>query len=176
MIEKNDHATSASVAEYFYDYRNRLVEVLTGGDNVDHFYTYDPFDQLVAMDSEGDTTTDYVTPEHQAFVYDGGQMVMHFQSGGPGDDTSPLGFDQLYERNLYGPAVDMLLAQDDGSVGSLAFWPLPDYHNSNVDSVVKIGSTIYQGFADSDCASNDKAECCSLHRSLQPKGFRVSAR
>ena len=140
LIEKRDHATSDPVFEYTYDYRNRLIEVSENGGEIVHHYTYDPFDRLVAMDS--DTSTDYVAPPYQVFVYDGNQVVMHFQSG----DTPPMGLDALYERNLYGPVVDMLLAQDDGSLGELAFWPLPDYHNSNVDSVVKIGSTIYEGY------------------------------
>ncbi len=74
-------------------------------------YTYDAFDRLIGreVDTDGDTTID----ESQRFIYDGQHIALSLADSGT-----------VQNRYLHGPAVDMVLA-DEQSVGDL-LWMLSD--------------------------------------------------
>src|SRR6185437_3876676 len=113
--------------------RNRLVTVVdrTGAgvqtQRVD--YTYDGFNRRISesvQTASGTTVTD--------FVYDDANVLLEFQASGPA--ATPV----LTEHNLYGPAVDQILAQDAGA-GKVS-WLLADSLGSIRDVVNNAGAPV----------------------------------
>jgi RHS repeat-associated protein len=120
---KND----GSYTTYKYDQRNRLIEVesfdSTGQNITAHVkYVYDAFDRLV---NRQDLVGFGDLPLDQFYVFDGNQILFTFSGGvdWPSDDYMPTA------NYLWGPAVDMALAQDDTISGTTG-WAIIDQQNS----------------------------------------------
>ena len=106
---------TGEVTEYSWDYRNRLVDVVTKDadgnviSNAD--YTYDVFDRRIgkSVDADGDGVAEKV----ERFVNDGDHIALTFD--GDGNQT---------ERFLHGARIDEVIAQEnaDGEV----LWALTD--------------------------------------------------
>ncbi len=77
--------------------QNQLTAATVDGSEVD--YAYDPFGRMVSRNPVGGTA--------QNFVYDGQEMVLVLDGNG-----------QVVERELYGPAVDQILATETVTPGS----------------------------------------------------------
>ncbi|MCC7086476.1 MAG: hypothetical protein IT427_15860, partial [Pirellulales bacterium] len=130
----DDHQT-----EYAWDHRNRLTEVVfkdNGGDVTKRVeYSYDAFDRWIRKTVDaGDDGIDRTL----ANVYDGDQIVLQFAD----DDAADLAAGDLTHRDLWGPAVDELLADEAvsalGSAGTVS-WPLGD-HVGTVRDIVQDAS------------------------------------
>jgi RHS repeat-associated protein len=120
---KND----GSYTMYKYDQRNRLIEVESfdsTGQNItaNVVYVYDAFDRLV---NRQDLVGFGGQALDQFYVYDGNQILFTFSGGvdWPSDDYLPTA------NYLWGPAVDMALAQDDTISGTTG-WAITDQQNS----------------------------------------------
>ena len=92
-------ATATDITTYQWNNDNRLVTVTVNGVEVD--YSYDPFGRMVAR-------TDVAAYATQFYVYDGQNVVLVLQQFGS------VGF--VTERNLYGPAVDQVLASEEVAI------------------------------------------------------------
>jgi RHS repeat-associated protein len=94
---------SGEQQEYTWDHRNRLVEVVTkdATDTVTKkvAYEYDAFDRRVhkRVDETGNGTWD----RGEQYVYDGEHIALVFDDDG-----------DLIRRNLFGPAIDQILASE----------------------------------------------------------------
>jgi RHS repeat-associated protein len=107
---------TGEVTEYEWDYRNRLIGVVTknsSGNVVKNVeYTYDVFDRRIAkvvdVDGVGNAPS---TQEH--FVYDGDNIALVFD--GEGNQT---------ERFFYGTGVDEIIASE--KVSGAVNWALAD--------------------------------------------------
>jgi RHS repeat-associated protein len=117
--DKEGNRTSATniatgdVTSYTWDYRNRLTQVTTktaaGVVTMQATYTYDVFDRRIAKL----VTTGMSSPVTERFVYDGAEIALAFDGTGT-----------MTHRYLYGPALDMILA-DENAAGQV-LWPLTD--------------------------------------------------
>jgi len=100
---------TGEVTEYSWDYRNRLIGVVTldrSGNILSEFgYTYDVFNRRLSKSAQGSVL--------EVFVYDGEHIALVFD----GDGTQK-------NRYLHGPNVDQIIADEDGS-GSV-LWALVD--------------------------------------------------
>ncbi|MEZ6136991.1 MAG: FG-GAP-like repeat-containing protein [Pirellulaceae bacterium] len=111
--------------EFIWDNRNRLVRVTdfdsTGGIRQDVRYAYDVFNRRIAktIDHDGSPATAITS-----FVYQGSDIALQFTDV---DGSEPLQQPQLEKRNLHGPAVDQILAQETTQGVS---WLLPDHLGS----------------------------------------------
>jgi RHS repeat-associated protein len=134
LIQRTTIATGA-IRLLQWDYRNRLISVTdkdSSGNVLQQVsYTYDVFNRRIAK---------LVTPANPSnavqtdFVYDRDNVLLEFtQQGGP---TAPA---NLSERYLDGPAVDQVLAQDDGSGNP--HWLLSD-HLGTVHDLVNNGGVV----------------------------------
>jgi RHS repeat-associated protein len=132
-----------STESYAYDARGRLVAVIdknpVGQQTQEIAYTYDGFNRRISesvMTAAGTTVT--------YFVYDGDNVLLEFQS--TGNSQQPV----LTEHNLFGPAVDQILAQDGGP-GKVS-WLLADYLGSIRDVVNNKGTKsdhlLYDSYGD----------------------------
>jgi RHS repeat-associated protein len=131
------------ITEYEWDHSNRLVSVTQyatfGGAATGIFeYTYDLYGRRIAkdLDNDGDGTID----RSERYIYDGTDIVLGFiDSDGEGTTATT----ELTERDLWGPGIDQLLAQDDvGSNGpSTTSWTLSDHLGSVRDIVSYDAST-----------------------------------
>ncbi|MEL7079104.1 MAG: RHS repeat-associated core domain-containing protein [Cyanobacteria bacterium J06582_2] len=118
-VKKTEIATG-EVTEYEWDYRNRLVDVVTtdsdGNVIANSDYTYDVFDNRIgkSVDADGDGTGEAVV---ERYVLDGDHIALTFD--GEGNQT---------ERFLHGLGIDQVLVQEnaDGEV----LWALTDHQNS----------------------------------------------
>jgi RHS repeat-associated protein len=133
-----------SMESYAWDNRNRLITVIdknaAGAQTQRVDYTYDVLNRRIseAVQTSSEMTTTY-------FVYDGNNVLLAFQStGGTSGNTTPF----LTEHNLFGPAVDQVLAQDNG--GGKVSWLLADYLGSIRDIVDNTGQArdhlVYDSF------------------------------
>lgn len=123
--------SNGEVTEYFWDYRNRLTQVVTrasagGAVTRQVNYTYDVHDQRIAkvVDLDG-AGTGAVTVER--FVYDRGQIALVFNNG----STTPT------QRYLYGTEVDQVLAEQRGTTTT---WALTDYQGTVRDLIDNTGT------------------------------------
>src|SRR5262249_15068117 len=122
-----------STESYTWDARNRLVSVVDK-DSAGHqtqkvTYTYDALDRRISVavqSSSGTVVKDY--------VYDRDNVLLEFQ--GNSTPSTPA----LTEHNLFGPAVDQILAQDHGA--SRVSWLLADYLGSIRDVVNNAGALV----------------------------------
>ena len=116
-ISRTEIATGA-VTEYTWDHRNRLTKIVSKDaqgqviKTVD--YVYDALDRRIKK-----TITPQTGPaEVEQFAYDGQHIILRWANG------------NLANRYLHGPAVDMVLADEqlDGATGQTAhvYWLLAD--------------------------------------------------
>lgn len=151
LIQRTQIATG-NVRQYTWDYRNRLVAVTDkdAGSSVTQqvSYAYDAFDRRVSESvAHGDSAaTTY-------FVYDSNNVVLDFSA------TTGQAAPTLAHRYLHGPAVDQVLAQEDGS-GPVA-WLLADDLGSIRDVVDNQGAItdhlVYDSFGNLLAESNPAA-------------------
>jgi len=113
-------------------------------------YEYDAFNQLIGrkLDADGNPAT--TGDIHQTkYVFDNGQVVLQFEKTGAGD----LDESHLSNRYFWGPAIDMLLADeqitwtdtnsdgaDDSSTDNETLWALTDHLGSVRDLVDDSGT------------------------------------
>ena len=119
-ISRTEIATG-EVTEYQWDYRNRLVAVITkdsDGNIIERSsYTYDVYDRRISKLVENNTlcplTIELCPFLEEGYVHDGDEIALVFDGDG-----------NLIERFLHGVTVDQVLAQEnaDGSV----YWGLAD--------------------------------------------------
>jgi RHS repeat-associated protein len=118
--------------EYTWDYRNRLTNVkeknASGQILKESNFTYDPFDKLIIRSVDPDGPGPQPASVIKT-VYDGVHPYADFN-----------GSNSLTDRYLYGPAVDMLLAnlEPDGDL----FWYLTDHLGTVRDIANKTGSVV----------------------------------
>jgi YD repeat-containing protein len=122
LVKKTLKSDTSNYTTYIYDYRNRLVEVQNTSGTVHVKYQYDAFDRLIVRQ---DLVGYGGVQLNQFYVYDGNQIVLTFSGGvdWPSDDYQPTA------NYLWGPAVDMALAQDD-MVNWITGWAITDNENS----------------------------------------------
>ena len=116
-VNHRPSSNDAYVAQYTYDNRDRLTEAKVwnnsdyqggaGTPDDDVTYTYDPFDRLIAKDQTVGGSV------HERYVWDGQNMVLVL-------DGNAI----VTERELYGPAVDQVLASENAA-GTVS-WLLAD--------------------------------------------------
>ena len=125
---------SGEYTVYAWDHRNRLTSVSEYTDAglttlvQEVTYSYDDGNQLLTR------TVDHTANgiSRQAFVHQGGQMVMQFDAAG----SNPL---ELSHRYLWSDHVDTLLADDqidDLSAAGEVYWPLTDHLGTVRDLVI----------------------------------------
>jgi RHS repeat-associated protein len=115
-----------NLTTYEWDYRNRLMKVVSGSQTVE--YGYDAEDKRVSKKLNGVTTEKY--------VYDGADIALVLNATGT-----------LVERYLYGDGTDHVLSRErSGTV----VWSLGDRQGSVVDLVSENGTVlnhfVYDGF------------------------------
>jgi RHS repeat-associated protein len=141
-----------STRSFTWDDRNRLVGVVdkNGAGQVTQTvsYTYDALNRRI---SESVTTAAGTTVTY--FVYDGSNVLLEFQTS-PGAQA-PV----LTEHNLYGPAVDQILAEDDGA-GHVS-WLLADQFGTIRDVLNNAGTVVdhlsYDAFGNLTAETNSAA-------------------
>jgi RHS repeat-associated protein len=150
-------ADGLSMIEYSWDHRNRLTGVThfsressenpwTQGLTV--AYSYDAFNRLIGktVDDDGDENID----RREAYVYDGTNMVLKFQN----KTGSGLTANDLSRRFLYGPAVDMVLAEE-------ALSPLPPGEGQGEGYNLSTPGDVLWMLADNQNTVRDVAELIS---------------
>ena len=127
--------SSGATESYTYDARNRLITVIdknaAGQQTQEVENTYDVLNRRISESvttAAGTTVTD--------FVYAGNSILLEFQSSS--GSQSPV----LTDHNLFGPAVDQILAQDDGRRKTHVSWLLADYLGSIRDVVNSAGTEV----------------------------------
>ncbi len=144
--------SDGSTESYTYDARDRLVTVIdknaAGQQTEEVNYTYDALNRRI---SEAVTTAAGTTVTY--FVYDGSNVLLEFQSND--GSSTPV----LTEHNLYGPAVDQVLAEDAG--GGNVSWLLADDLGSICDVVnsagAKVDHLVYDSFGNLLAQTNPSA-------------------
>jgi len=138
------NAGDTAITEYEWDHRNRLTSVTDrathgGGATqvVDH--AYDAWNRWIGR--EVDTDGDGAIDEQTIFIHDGGQTVLQFDKQGTGD----LAAADLSHRYLWGPAIDMLLADEQvddlfTTANNETLWALTDNLGSVKDAVDSSGT------------------------------------
>jgi RHS repeat-associated protein len=108
-------------------------------------YLYDVFDRWV-----GETIAVPGQAIHQTrFIYDGDQIVLQFDKTGTGN----LAKTDLSHRYLWGPAVDQLLADGQGTIRDLAVY------NSGTDSTTIANHRVYNAYGVLESQTNAAADC-----------------
>jgi RHS repeat-associated protein len=125
LTQKKELLTG-NLTTYEWDYRNRLMKVVSGSQTVE--YGYDAEDKRVSKKLNGVTTEKY--------VYDGADIALVLNAAGT-----------LVERYLYGAGVDNVLSREKSGV---VVWSLGDRQGSVVDLVsengVVLNHFVYDGF------------------------------
>ena len=93
-------------------------------------YAYDPFDQLIRRTEDSDGPNGDAPATDTFFSWYNGQIVLQFTGGGAASNLS--------ERDLFGPAVDEILAVEDVSSLTSAsvddvIWPLTNHEGTTND-------------------------------------------
>jgi RHS repeat-associated protein len=131
LVTKTEIATGKKW-EYTWDYRNRFTNVkeknASGQILKESNFTYDPFDKLIIRSNDPDGPGPQPASVIKT-VYDGVHPYADFNSN-----------NTLTDRYLYGPAVDMILAdlEADGDL----FWQLTNHLGSVRDIANKFGSVV----------------------------------
>jgi RHS repeat-associated protein len=132
LVLKTTIATGATQS-YSWDYRNRLVSVVnkdgSGSQTEQITYTYDALNRRISetiQTASGSATT--------YFAFDRTDPILEYHS------TGAAGSPALSERYLNGPAVDQVLAQEDGSGHVL--WLLADGNGDVRDIVDNSGNLV----------------------------------
>ena len=109
-ISLRTEIASGDVREFEWDHRNRLVRVtdLSAGGIITQEvrYTYDALDRRIAKTVIGSDPEAEARTEH--YVYDGEHIVLEFEVSQQGGSAIL----QLVRRNLFGPDIDQVLAQE----------------------------------------------------------------
>jgi RHS repeat-associated protein len=140
LIRRTEIATG-QVREFDWDQRGRLVEVddRTGaGQQATQIvkYTYDALDRRIgkSVDADGGGAG---LPNDRLFVYDRDNVVLEYVDA---DGAAGPAGANLDRRNLHGPAVDQILAQQDAA--GTVFWLLTDHLGTVKDIVNNSGAVI----------------------------------
>ncbi|WP_156804809.1 CARDB domain-containing protein [Synechococcus sp. PCC 6312] len=126
---RRTNIATGEVTQYGWDYRNRLVGVVTknssGTITQQVTYTYDFENRRIskAVDSDRDGAA---PAEVERFVYDGDHIALVFDGQG----------NQIH-RYLHGPQIDQVLAQEDAQGNTL--WALSDHQGTVRDVVDEAG-------------------------------------
>ena len=150
-LSRRTTIATGATRDFVWDFRNRLASVIdkdSKGNQMQRVdYTYDASNRRISesVQTASGTTT-------SLFVYDRTNVLLEFQSS----NESPLA---LAERNLFGPAVDQILAQDNGA-GKVA-WMLTDYLGTIRDIVDNTGAVtdhlVYDSFGNLVSQTNPAA-------------------
>jgi RHS repeat-associated protein len=129
LTQKKELLTG-NLTTYEWDYRNRLMKVVSGSQTVE--YGYDAEDKRVGTKLNGVTTEKY--------VYDGADIALVIDGAGT-----------IVERYLYGDGVDNVLSRCQlSTVNCQLTWSLGDRQGSVVDLVSENGTVlnhfVYDGF------------------------------
>jgi len=152
LIRRTEIATGVA-REFAWDHRNRLTRVVdknaaqTVLQTVE--FTYDALNRRISKSVA--TAADTVLAH---FVYDGANVLLDFVAAAAGPNAPVLA-----QRYLHGPAVDQVLAQDDGAGGVL--WMLTDHLGTVTDLVDSTGAAVnhiqYDSFGNVISESNPAA-------------------
>ena len=142
MISPPSGSTDA-VTLYFYDYDNRLTEVLDENSSyaVTQVVTY-TYDYLGRMIREG-VGASLSSQSYTYTVYDGENPYLQVGNTTTGSLATSASTATISQRDLYGLAVDQILATDNGSGGVL--WGLADYEGTIRDVVNNSGAEVTSG-------------------------------
>ena len=137
LVRRTEIATGA-LREFEWDHRNRLIAVIDRDGATNDLqrveFTYDPFDRRIR------TTFSSPSDDWAAhFVYHDDDVLLEFADADGIGGPNPL---VLSQRYLHGPAIDQLLAQDDGA-GNV-FWHLEDHLRTTIGLVDNAGGLAQQ--------------------------------
>jgi len=173
-------ANDTNIVEYVWDHRNRLVSVTNydtfGGDSTQQvYYRYDYLNRMISrtVDADGAGTTHSPATEYFVYDHDASTNWGLSQSSSSENGTVPFGADPSTDsgqivlhldetgapthRYLWGPAVDMLLADEavdsgvDQTPGTAddVRWTLGDHQNS-VRDILVLDDNSTPGYPDDD--------------------------
>jgi RHS repeat-associated protein len=162
---------------YEWDYRNRLISVTEkdayGTTTQVVEYTYDVFNRRIGKAVDTASPFDMADAAIERYVYDdlngvssdaGGNVVLDFVDP-DGTGTTSIA---LERRQLYGNAVDQILAQEDVTVSASSadrvYWPLVD-HLGTVRDLVENDGTLGEHYQN-DSYGNVTSDDTSLTRYL----------
>jgi RHS repeat-associated protein len=135
-LVRQTEIASGEVREFTWDFRNRLTSVVdkNGASNEIRriVFTYDGLNRRI---SKNTVTGSESVSTH--FVYDDANVLLEFVDN---DDPSGPNLPTLAQRYLHGPAVDQVLAQEDGS--GTVFWMLADRLGSITDLLDNSGTVV----------------------------------
>jgi RHS repeat-associated protein len=121
--------------DFAWDHRNRLIAVTDRDENQTVVQTvefaYDALNRRIAK-----TVTAGGASETTHFVYDFSNILLEFHDA----DAEGPSAAQLQRRYLYGPAVDQVMAEDDGAGNVL--WYLNDHQGTVRDVVDSAGNLV----------------------------------
>ncbi len=154
------------VTSYTWDHRNRLTRVAQHDDFDDYsggscseeiLYEYDYADRLIRREHDPDGDDGSTSVEQSVYVYDGQHILLQLDDAG-GDDLTET---DLSHRYLHGPAIDMVLADEqvhwntDDYVTDKLYWALTDNlgsvrdlaeYNSGTDTTTIANHRVYDAF------------------------------
>ncbi|MBZ8181188.1 RHS repeat domain-containing protein [Oscillatoria salina] len=143
---------TGEVTEYDWDYRNRLVAVVTkdveANVTAEAEYTYDVFDHRLSksVDADGDGAG---VAEVERFVYDGDHIALVFD--GEGNQT---------ERFLHGTEIDQVLVTENAN--GEVFWGLGDNQGTIRDVIDSEGTVVnhftYESFGQVESETNPNVD------------------
>jgi RHS repeat-associated protein len=132
---------SGTYRVFDYDHRNRMVRVTdrsTGGVALKQVeMIYDAGDRRISQTVDADgAASGLATTEH--YIYDGEHIILEFiDADGPGSAAQPIS----KVRNLFGPVIDMILAQEQISTGETN-WVLTDHLGTIRDLIGNMGQQV----------------------------------
>lgn len=142
LLSKTEIATTQTTF-YSWDHRNRLTRVELRANTSPTstllrsvIFTYDVFDRRIGKEVDVDGAGP-VTPNRETYVYDGPHVILEFFDTNLADATPG----SLVRRNLYGLAVDMILATEH-LPGNTVYWHLTDWLGSVRDLVDSSGNIV----------------------------------
>ncbi len=164
LIRRTEIATGA-LREFEFDHRNRLVSV-TDRDGVGIpmqrvEFRYDVLGRRILKHVD-DTPADGVDGFFEQYVYDGDNIILDFVDADGGGATASS---VVSRRYLHGPAIDQVLAQDDGAGG--VHWLLSDHLGTIRDLADNAGLVVnhivYDAFGNVLSQTNDTVESRYLY-------------
>jgi len=136
--------TDGQFTEYTFDHRNRLTRVDVYTDDTKATlvevteYTYDAFDRRIARRHDDVSPTDLTDAAIELYAYDGDNVLLDFVDT---DGTAGPNTPQKTMRYLFGPAIDMVLAQEDLQTGEI-LWHLADHQGTVRDLLDNTGMVV----------------------------------
>jgi RHS repeat-associated protein len=138
--------TTGDYVEYTWDHRNRLTLVTfknsSNTTTKQVAYEYDAFDRRVRkrVDTDGNSSWD----RGEQYVYDGAHIALQFDDAG-----------DLTRRNLFGPAIDQILASEFIGSPNDTHWYFADHlgtvrdvysYDDTLHEIVSEGHIVYDSF------------------------------